>query len=93
MEMRFLFDFGFGELTIEEDAILALYETFVEVVENEQLCHRAYCQNHDHSRVGVTKFNPPHKEADVPRTMLRRLTWWRNLLHQSHLARGPISVR
>jgi len=90
--MRFLFDFGFGSLTIEEDAILTHYETFVEIVEGEGLCHRAYCQIHDHSRAGVTKFSPPHKEADVPKTKLRRPTWWRKLLHQSHLARGPISV-
>jgi len=90
--MRFLIDFGFGALTIEEDAILSLYETFIEIAENEKLCHRAYCHIHDHSRAGVTKFSPPHKEADVPKTKLRRLTWWRKLLHQSHLARGPISV-
>ncbi|KIM55221.1 hypothetical protein SCLCIDRAFT_1221366 [Scleroderma citrinum Foug A] len=92
IETRFLFDFGFGALTIEGNAILDLYETFVEILENEKVFHHAYFQIDDHSCAGVTKFSPPHKEANVPKTKLRRPTWWRKLLHQSHLARGPISV-
>ena len=89
--MRFLFDFGFGALAIEQSAILSLYETLVEIVEGANLCRRAYCQSHDHSHTGVTLFCPPHGRADLPATKMRRQTWWRKLLYRSHFSRAPIS--
>ncbi|KAL4073366.1 hypothetical protein V8B97DRAFT_231628 [Scleroderma yunnanense] len=93
IETRFLLDFGFGTVTIEEDTILALHETFVEIAIGEKLCRRARCQIHDHSRTSVAKFCQQHKEPEITETKLGRPTWWRKLLYKSRINRRPISVQ